>query len=219
MNFQQITQANGNKLMMFGVFTQVGGAEFSQQGKPKSKCKIRDDNNEEHTVHIYQGTGQLPMPQNLGQRYQFSISSFQGTTQQGQVYTGYSGFWQSGTQVNQNAQQAPQQPAQATNYQSLAPQTKKEPDWDAKDLRMARMNALTNSTKLICLMAESNVEKDTDKDRDRLVNLVTFTAEIIVNYIYKGLSKKLAPEKPQYQANPNWIGENPPPPTDDQVPF
>ncbi len=98
----------------------------------------------------------------------------------------------------QNQQQAPSPPAQATNYQSPAPQGKKEPDWDAKDLRMARMNSLTNSTKLICLIAEANKDIDIKgKDREGLVNLVTQTADILLHYIYNGLTKKQAPDSNQ----------------------
>lgn len=91
----------------------------------------------------------------------------------------------------QDTSQNPPQPAQATNHQQPAPQGKKEPDWEAKDLRMARMNSLTNSTKLICLMAEANKDIDiTGKDREGLVNLVTQTADILLHYIYNGLAKK-----------------------------
>ena len=96
----------------------------------------------------------------------------------------------------QNGQQAPSQPAQSTNYQQPTPQGKKEPDWDAKDLRMARMNSLTNSTKLICLIAEAHKDIDVmGKDREGLVNLVTQTADIILHYIYNGLTKKQAPNQ------------------------
>ena len=108
----------------------------------------------------------------------------------------------------QNTQQAPSPPAQPTNYQQPVPhytsQGKKEPDWDAKDLRMARMNSVTNSTKLICLMAEVNKDIDiTGKDRERLVNLVTQTADIILHYIYNGLTKKQVPDSNQsVQNNP-----------------
>ena len=100
-------------------------------------------------------------------------------------------------------QQAPSQPAQATNEQQSAPQGKKEPDWDAKDLRMARMNALTNSTRLICLIAETNKEyTENPTDDPTLLKLITKSAEILVNYIYNGLTKKQTPDSNQSQNNP-----------------
>ena len=81
MNFQQVTAANGQKVTMFGVFTEIGGTQFTPQQKAKAICKVTDDSGASHNVHIYQGTGQLPTLQNLNQRSQFSLSTFQGRYQ------------------------------------------------------------------------------------------------------------------------------------------
>ena len=89
-----------------------------------------------------------------------------------------------------NAPQAPQNALQSTN-------NKKDVDWDAKDLRMARMNALTNATKLVCLIAESNKEyTDNPADDPTLLTLIEKSAEVLVNYIYKGLPGLKTPDKP-----------------------
>ena len=115
MNFQAIEQANGKQLEMYGTFTEVGGAQFTQSAKAKAVCKVRDMTGIEHKVHIYKGNGQLPTPQNLNQRCQFNLSSFQGNYQ-GSPYIGYSGFWNStGQTAPPNAPQAPQNALQSTN--------------------------------------------------------------------------------------------------------
>ena len=177
MNFQTIEQANGNSVMMFGVFTEIGGISYTQNQKAKSVCKITDDMGVMHSVHIYQGKGQLPGPQQAGLRYQFNLSTYQGSYQS-KAYVGYSGFWNSQAQVA-----PPQNAPQATPQVARSATTPKDVDWDAKDLRMARMNALTNSTKLVCLMLEAGETKPPD------VALIAKTAELIVNYIYNGLQK------------------------------
>ena len=212
MNFQSVEQADGKNVAMWATLTSWDGIAFTTNQAKYLTCKLIDDNGIEHKCRIYEGKGALPGQENLNKRLEFNLSCYQGSYQ-GSPYTGYSGFWSHGAaQTSQGSPQRPQQARQGTN----APQ----PDWDAKDLRMARMNALTNSTKLICLMAE--VGKDiylTTKDKVGLVNLITQTAEIVVHYIYNGLTKKQAPEQPQYQANPDYVGDNPPPPVDEEVPF
>lgn len=125
MNFQQVEQGNGNLVTMFGVITEfVGEGINPKSNKPWKKAKIRDDAGITHTVTI---RGELPTVAMINQRVQFSLSTYQGTFQ-GQPYTGYSGFWNSSPQVNQQPnQQSPQQGRQAP---SRAPKQDK-PDWDA----------------------------------------------------------------------------------------
>lgn len=121
MNFQQVEQGNGNLVQMFGTFTEIGGLQYTPQQKAKAICKIRDDTGAEHNVHIYQGKGQLPSLQQFSQRCQFNISTFQGTYKN-KPYTGYSGFWDSSVQVNQ--QQPPQTVA---GYAKLPPPPPQQP--------------------------------------------------------------------------------------------
>ncbi len=141
---------------MFGILTEVGGVTTSSQGKPVCKCKITDDAGESHTVNIYQGKGQLPTPVQLNQRCQFNLSTYQGTYQN-TPYTGYSGFWDSKTQVAQQTvggypklspqgQQAPQQAAQRPN-------AKKDVDWDAIAEGKVRHGVL-------CAMLQGGLEID-----------------------------------------------------------
>ncbi len=137
------------------------------------------------------GTKKPYTAQNINQQGQWdceAASNNQGT------YNKFKKHYDKPYQGQQGTQQAPQ----TTNPQQPAPQGKNEPDWDAKDLRMARMNSLTNSTKLICLIAEANKDIDVKgKDREGLVNLVTQTADILLHYIYNGLTKKQAPDSNQ----------------------
>jgi hypothetical protein len=124
MNFQAVEAANGNRVTMYGTFVEVGAASYTANQKAKAVCKVRDTNGVTHNVHVYQGKGFLPGPQNINQRYEFSLNTFQDSYQ-GNPYTGYSGFWNSNTQGAQ--QQTPQAPPQ----QPQQPKSKKDVDWDA----------------------------------------------------------------------------------------
>lgn len=125
MNFAQVKQANGNNVTILATFVDIGGVSFTQNQKQVCKCQLRDDNGEQHLVRLY---STMPLSTLLNMRQQFSLSSYQGTNQRGQPYTGFSGFWNDRAMVGQvpgnapQAPQAPQQPAQATNISSPIPQ-------------------------------------------------------------------------------------------------
>lgn len=192
MNFQQVEQGNGNLVQMFGTFTEIGGLQYTPQQKAKAVCKIRDDAGVIHNVHIYQGNGQLPQPAQSNQRCQFNLSTFQGTYKN-KPYTGYSGFWQGDVQVNQST---PQQPPQTPSQAPQSTNSTKDVDWDAKDLRNARMNGVNNATALICLLAE--MARDSNIASTENIKKV---ASEYVDYIYNGLKKQGG------QPNPEYLGE------------
>lgn len=202
MNFQAVAQANGNKITMFGIFINIGGTQFTPQQKAKSICKIRDDTGAEKNVHIYQGTGQLPQPQELNHRHQFTLSSFQGNYQ-GKPYVGYSGFWNSNAQTNQNTpsqpQQAPSQPAQATNYQQPAPTQGKQRDYDAENRGKVR----TQFIKAAIISGDLRCRSFAD--------VLTLT-----EFAMTGIDLNV---QQQTNANPEYVGDDPPPPTNDDIPF
>lgn len=132
MNFAQVKQANGNNVTMFATFVEVGGVGLTQNQKQVCKCQLIDDNREQHLVRLY---GTMPTPALLNMRQQFSLSSYQGTNQRGQPYTGFSGFWNDRAMVGQvpsnvpQAPQAPQMPPQRPNVPVQAPrQGMKMPD-------------------------------------------------------------------------------------------
>ena len=112
----------------------------------------------------------------------------------------------------QNAQQAPQNAPQSTN----APE---KVDWDAKDLRNARMNALNNATAMLVACAEVSNNIATWLGIDKIKQ----TASEFVDYIYNGLGA----EPPGYgsQRNPvpesdfNESMDDSPPPEDSDIPF
>ncbi len=95
-------------------------------------------------------------------------------------------------------QPAPQQPRQAPSQAAQSSNTKEDVDWDAKDLRQARMNSLNNATRLICLLAEM-----TKNDASLNVDHVKGVASEFVDYIYSGLKKKPQGGDP----NPEYCGE------------
>ena len=144
------------------------------------------------------------------------------SSKQGKQLVGYclDKLSEGGQPAAQNAQQAPPQAAQST-------QGTKDVDWDAKDLRMARMCGLNNATKMLCLFAE------TGKAEPPNIELITKIAELMVKYIYNGLSKQSSVKQAADDAageignhfdksqvtNPDYVGDNPPPPKEDDVPF
>ena len=117
MNFAQVKQANGNNVTIFATFVEVGGVSLNKNQKQVCKCQLIDDNRDQHLVYLY---GTMPLPTLLNTRQQFSLSSYQGTNQRGQPYTGFSGFWNE--VPSPQVPQAPPQPAQATNIPLLIPQ-------------------------------------------------------------------------------------------------
>ncbi len=158
MNFAAVKQANGQNVTMFGTFNEIGGVSFTQNQKPVCKCQIIDDAGEKHLVRLY--NQDAPMPTLVNMRQEFSLKSYQGQTQQGQPYTGYSGFWNDRAQVNQAAPQtapqapqgvpqSPQQPAQRPNVAQPVQQGMKLPDTYAYPVtpetakRMARTAFIT----------------------------------------------------------------------------
>jgi len=209
MNFSTIEQADGNLATMFGVFTEIGGATTTSNGKIKSLCKVRDDTGVMHNVHIYQGKGQLPSPQQLNQRYQFSLSTYRGYYQE-QAYTGYSGFWNSTAQVSQQGASQDQpvqvQPQVAPSRATGATKQTGDRVWEAKDLRMAKMNALNRA-----------VELDTSYQTHKTLGEIEADAEDFVEYIYTPRNQitnniTTSPDNP--------IGQQPTEPIDQQeVPF
>ena len=180
MNFQQVQQANGQNVTMFGAITEFKGEGINpNSGKPFKKVTIVDANNEKHTVTL---RGTLPDLSIQGQRTQFDISTYSGNYQ-GQPYTGYSGFWKSTAQVNQQPQPtAPQQAQQGPSQPAQKPNDTQKVDWDAKDLRNARMNSLNNATLFITKLAEVT-QNATWLSREQISKV----ANSFVDYIYNGL--------------------------------
>jgi len=125
MNFQQVKSANGQNVTMFGTFDEIGGVSLNQNQKQVCKCQITDDNGEKHLIRIYNQN--MPTPQLLNMRQQFTLSSYQGQTQKGQPYTGYSGFWDDRAQVSQIPSNAPPAPYNAPQTPPQPPQAPQPP--------------------------------------------------------------------------------------------
>lgn len=93
-------------------------------------------------------------------------------------------------------QPSPQQAYQQNMQQRLKPQTQQQPvsqtdkaivDWEAKDLRMARMNALTNATSLVTTLAELM-----NKPEECTPASVKIIAMAFVDFVYGKAPKKPA---------------------------
>ncbi len=229
-NFSVVKQANGNNITLFATFNEVGGVALTQNQKQVCKCQITDDNGEKHLVRLY---GTMPTPALLNMRQEFSLSSYQGKNQQGQPYTGFSGFWNDRAMVNQvpanappaphyqppgavappssqaapapyNAPQAPPQPAQQPNVPQPAPQTLNMPDTYAYPVTPETARRMARTAFITAILG--NGQKP----------LYSFITEL-VEYSYTGIEPNNPPA--QGQTNPDYVGDDPPPPKDDSIPF
>ncbi len=215
MNFVMVKKANGNNITLFATFNEVGGVALTQNQKQVSKCQITDDNGEKHFVRLY---GTMPTPTLINMRQEFSLSSYQGNNQQGQPYTGFSGFWNDRAMVNQvpaNAPpaphtmpQVPQQSAQPPNVPQVPqaspsrPQALNMPDTYAYPVTPETARRMARTAFITAILG--NGQKP----------LYSFVTEL-VEYSYTGIE----PRPAQEQTNPEYVGDDPPPPKDDSIPF
>ena len=189
MNFAQVQQANGQNVTMFGTFNEIGGVSLNQNKKQVCKCQITDDAGEKHLVRLYNQN--MPTPALLNMRQEFSLSSYQGQTRQGQPYTGYSGFWNDRAQVNQPAPQVPQQapqypqqPAQRPNVAQPAPQGMKLPDTYAYPVTPETARRMARTAFIVAILSNG---------QQPLYSHITE----LVEYSYTGKEPMVAAEEPE----------------------
>ena len=194
MNFQQVKQANGQNVTMFGTFNEIGGVAYTQNQKPYCKCQIVDDSGEKHLVRLYNQNA--PMPTLINMRQQFTLSSYQGQTQTGQPYTGYSGFWDDRAQVNQptpqtappqapyTAPQAPQQPAQRPNVPQPAQQGMKLPDTYAYPVTPETARRMSRTAFMVAMLQNGQTP------------LYSYVTEM-VEYSYTGIEPMVEADNPE----------------------
>jgi len=103
--------------------------------------------------------------------------------------------WQlpSALQPPQNQQQGTRPSPQGTNVLNTAPQGKKEPDWEAKDQRMANMCALNNATSYLTTCAEVSNNIASYLSQEKIKDIAASFAEFI--YTNKTNPQPLQPEK------------------------
>jgi len=166
MNFQAVECAGGALVTMTGCLMEIGALKTNSKGNPYASCKVMDSTGVTHSVTINAGKTGLPTVVLLGKPCIFALQTYQG--QNGLRFSGFCNGLASQNSVTpqfspQPTPQFSQQQAYRQNMQQRlqTPQNmpqpaphKPEPDWDAKDLRMAKMNALTNATNLITTLAE-----------------------------------------------------------------
>jgi len=202
---------------------------YTSNNRPKQKvsllCVV---SNQSFDAHIYPGTGLRLEQKNVNETLLFSLTA--KPTGSGKVYV--SGFWQNyyvhGQQgaapppMNRQYTQPPSQPPQQSPQ---PPATAVEPEqsvWDAKDLRMARMNALNRAVDRGIFMAGKSGSDSYLSDPAILAQ-----AEVYRMYIYEGLTG--IPEDAQqgdgFQEDPDWDHYEPPKSTvptttgDEDTPF
>ncbi len=195
MNFQQTKQANGQNITMFGTFNEIGGVTLNKNQKQVCKCQITDDNGEKHIVRLYNQN--MPTPQLLNMRQQFTLSSYQGTNSQtGQPYTGYSGFWDDRAQVNQVPQNAPQAPhtipqtpqnrPQQPNALQPAPQGMNMPDTYAYPVTPETARRMARTAFITAMLTNGQTP------------LYSYVTEL-VEYSYTGIEPMKAVDEPEPQ--------------------
>lgn len=211
MNFAAVQQAGGQNVIMLGQIVEFKGEGVGRTGKPWKKMVVEDMERERHTVTI---RGNLPPATALNQQAQFTISTYQGTSQGG-PYTGYSGFCDVLPNYGQQAPQAagyqptqqqspapplrqPQQPQLQQQYPRQQ-QANKQPDWDNINLGKCRHT-------LYCAVIKAGMTP---------IDLVADVPMLQAIEELAGLSMNGLGGLP----NPDYVGDNPPPPQDEDVPF
>jgi len=218
MNFQQVQQANGQNVIIFGTIVEFKGQGVNpKSNKPYMKVSVLDDTGVKKNVTL---RGALPTMNMINQRVQFNLRSYQGTYQ-GQPYTGYSGFWYNRATVNQGQPQMPPQAAQAAPQQPTytpVPQTTpqstytppKKRDYDKENRGKCRFGFYQ-------AMLSSGV-----KPADIISNLMTLSAvEKLVRFSMEGIDKDKPMPEPSPQPTADTIPGEPvnEPVNDDDIPF
>lgn len=214
MNFAQVKQANGNNVTILATFVEVGGVTLTQNQKQVCKCQLIDDNREQHLVRLY---GTMPPTTLLNMRQQFSLSSYQGTNRRGQPYTGFSGFWNDRAMVNQVPSNAPQAPHTMPQTPQYRPQQPNVPQPTPQGMNMPDTYAYPVTPETARRMAR--VALMVAMLRNGQSPLYSYVTEL-VEFSMTGIEPNSVPEPdPSIQNNPNYVGDNPPPPIDDDIPF
>jgi hypothetical protein len=127
------------------------------------------------------------------------------------------GIIKSSQQAANDPFNAPQTPQVAkTGYPSQRQsQNAAKPDWDAKDLRNAKMNALNNAVQKQVIMAD--IAKDlTRVDSAEIIN----QAERFLAWIYEPWSAEIGMDREaEQQVEDNYQGGQETPPDDTDIPF
>ncbi len=140
MNFQTTVQANGQLTTILATVLEVGTSKLNKNNKPYQSAKLRDDNDEEHTLTINKGSGRLLDNNCLGQRLQFAMQTYAG-----QTGTAYAGYWNDTAQVNQIPTPQGQQATPDATGTAKSP----APAPDSEMIRMRSM-ALAYAKDLVC---------------------------------------------------------------------
>lgn len=210
MNFQQVLQAKGQKddqgydlkvtiLGRFGANMEFGK---TQKGADKCSVKVTDKDNVTHKVHLY---GTLPTAAMCTQRAEFNIAAFDGQGQQG-AYVGYSGIWNSRATVLQDGQG--QQPAPQANQPANAAPVSKPVYTDPTQTSIERQVCV----KAVGRMAAERADMEL---REAAGWLGFFSHWIKTGQFVFTQERPTQPSGP----NPNYVGDSPPPPKDDDIPF
>jgi hypothetical protein len=194
MNFEQIRQVTKKddrgyflKLDMFGTLNSFEPVKFTESGSRYQQVMITDGNGERNKVKIWLGDEKTIGDGCINKRLAFQISK---NPYKNQMY--YSGFWDDQKTVApaRTPAKAPQSPQEGQTAPTPTQTPKKEPDWDAKDLRMAKECALK------CAVQKQVIMADIAKDITRVDSAeIIKWAEFFVDWIYSNGETPLELEK------------------------
>jgi len=181
---------------------------YTSGNKPKQTIEaICQESGARFTATIFTGTGLRMDDRNLNEVLAFNLSA---ANIGGKVRL--TGFWQSnyvqgGRQGTATPSPAMNRP-QATAQPPFAPPAAKAPEqdvWDAKDLRMARMNALNRAV-------DRGIALVTKGGNDSYLGdpAILAQAEVYRVYIYDGLMTENAQQGEGFQQDDSWQDPQPP---------
>ncbi len=126
------------------------------------------------------------------------------------------------SEIAKQRRTAPQHQTARPAKRETPSQSPEQPDWDAKDQRMVNMNGLNNAILLLTTIAETSGIKDWEGGTESIEKIATEFVRWIYTHKHQTKEEQLAGElvEPEgYASNPEYVGDNPPPPTEDDIPF
>ena len=211
MNFQTVRQANGAQVVINATATQIDGTSFIPSGTAKQNCKFTDANGEQQSVTIWQGNGE-PIP--LGCQSQTLSINISSKTDRGRTY--YGGFWQSGAQVPQRSQGADIEHSTAFPSQISPPQAPQQPPQATKPPPQQRNSREVSIERQAAFKAACEYCGRRDDMTPRDIIEVAAAGHYFIE-TSKNLYDIPMPDKGI--TNPGYVGDNPPPSPDDDIPF
>ena len=230
MNFNQVRAVEGQKdekgyqisVPMMGTIQNITPPEWNKNGKKFQKVAIGDDTGESHNVKIYLGSNPDMNDSMLTQRFPFRIAP---NAFKGKMY--YTGFWEAG----QSHMQAPQAAQPHAPYQGQQQAPQHAPQGPPQGRQSTNAPQRPVSAESLFIGKQAVVKGVCDALSHSTEN---FDADLFVATCWKiwngfvvadtePLGKAPQPqtftETAKSYENPDYVGDEPTPPDDSDIPF